>query len=187
MDRLVKPHRAMLHGLRPRSFRSARVLSSQALVNSKDFPPNFPGSPSDRRLYSSRFVHPWAWLVACNNPPGYVEIMDVQEKLQQVANCLQIVDDEYIHYALQPCFKPEPEIMGNHVKLHIQSFNLPIPPRYKSITMDYYDKALCKVKGEPTTEVVMRSRAQQTSVRSSGDMDVSEAFEGSMMLEDVGF
>ena len=29
-ERMVGPHRTMLHGLRPRAFRSANVLSSQA-------------------------------------------------------------------------------------------------------------------------------------------------------------
>eukprot|EP00802_Teleaulax_amphioxeia_P007789 Tamp_07797.p1 GENE.Tamp_07797~~Tamp_07797.p1 ORF type:complete len:526 (+),score=108.29 Tamp_07797:248-1825(+) len=85
IDRLVRPHRTMLLGLRPWAFRSSAVLSSQALVNSKDFPPNFPGSPSDRRLYSARFLHVWAWLVALNNPPGYPLIPDLQEKFQQAS------------------------------------------------------------------------------------------------------
>jgi hypothetical protein len=130
LDRLVKPHRTMLLGLRPWAFRSTAVLSSQALVNSRDFPPNFPGSPSDRRLYSARFLHIWAWLLALNNPPGY------------------------------PVFKPKPEAQRLGVRLHIQALNLPLPPNYASEADAYYTKAIAKVDGEPCTEAGMRERAK---------------------------
>ncbi|EKX37033.1 hypothetical protein GUITHDRAFT_116759 [Guillardia theta CCMP2712] len=189
---LVKKYHYILNDQRPASADTNLMVLQKAVLRLVD------------RLYSSRFLHAWAWLVACNNPPGYLEIMDVQETLQRVANSLQIADDENVHYALYSCFKPEAEITGSQLRLHVQSLNLPIPPRYKTTMMDYYDKALCKVntsrarsesggskvggvKGEPTTEVTIRSRMQQTSIMSSDDVDVSEAFEGSMLLEDVGF
>jgi len=183
ISRLVKPHRTMLHGLRPRAFRSSAVLSSQALVNSRDFPPNFPGSPSDRRLYSSRFLHLWAWLTALNNPPAYPVVPDLQQKVAEAAQVLRLDKEERLLYTCNPAFKPQPEAQRLGVRLHIQALNLPLPPSFASSADAYYTKALCKVEGEPSTEVGMRERAKGGG-RAAGDgKGVSDAFDGSLLLD----
>ena len=207
ISRLVKPHRTMLHGLRPWAFRSSAVLSSQALVNSRDFPPNFPGSPSDRRLYSSRFLHIWAWLVALNNPPAYAAISDLQKKFADTAQVLagvllvccwcvagvllrvevnaqvlRLSQDERLLYLCSPVFQPQPEQQRLGTRLHIQALNLPLPPSFAASADAYYTKALCKVDGEPSTEVGMRERAKGGG-RIEPGASIADAFDGSMLLD----
>jgi hypothetical protein len=185
LDRLVKPHRTMLLGLRPWAFRSTAVLSSQALVNSRDFPPNFPGSPSDRRLYSARFLHIWAWLLALNNPPGYPPIPDLQDKLAEASRILKLETDERLLYVCDPVFKPKPEAQRLGVRLHIQALNLPLPPNYASEADAYYTKAIAKVDGEPCTEAGMRERAKGEK-RMDMDESISDVFQGSLLLDRAG-
>ena len=185
--RLVKPHRTMLHGLRPQAFRCSAVLSSQALVNSSDFPPNFPGSPSDRRLFVSRFLHVWAWLTALNNPPGYIPILDVQGEVEHAARLLRLGEDPRVVYLCSQAFQPKSEAQRNGSRLHIQALNLPLPPQFASSADAYYAKAMAKVPGEPATEVGMRERgggAGGARGVGEGTLAVESAFDASMLLLD---
>lgn len=184
-ERMVCPHRTMLHGLRPRAFRSANVLSSQALVVSTDFPANFPGAPSDRRLFASRYLHLWAWLIAHNNPPGYLPISDLQAVVRRASEPLHLLEDPHVQYLLVPAFRPQEEIMGPFTRMHVQSMNLPLPPHHApSAGPEFYAKALAKVPGEPAAEVVLGERAPTVPGARAGGA-VSRAYNGSMLLDDV--
>jgi hypothetical protein len=184
LHRLIKPHRAMLHGLRPWAFRSSSVLSSQALVNSREFPPNFPGSPSDRRLYSTRFLHVWAWLVALNNPPSYPALPDLQEQMLDTARVLRLEQHECLRYVCNPAFQPQPEAQRLGTRLHIQPLNLPLPPAYAQQSDAYYAKALSKVEGEPAADAGMRERAKGAARRRDDGLSIAAVFDGSIMIDD---
>jgi len=176
VDRLVRPHRTMLHGLRPRAMRSNAVKNSQALVNSSAFPPNFPGAPSDRRLFTSRFVHAWAWMTACNNPPGYLPIPELQDVVQRVAAPLQLDQHPDFVYLMHESFKPVTE--GD--RWYVQPLNIPLPPRHctPESSVLFYAKAIAKVEDEPAAAVNVRPRAKSPGRNDYDD----EAFQGAMLL-----
>mmetsp|Transcript_33848 Transcript_33848/g.83163 ORF Transcript_33848/g.83163 Transcript_33848/m.83163 type:complete len:594 (+) Transcript_33848:42-1823(+) len=182
IDRLVCPHRTMLHGLRPRAFRSAVAQKSQALVNSSAFPPNFPGTPGERRLFTSRFVNAWAWMTACNNPPGYTQIPDLQDVVRRVAGPLKLHDNPDIEYLLHPAFVPQDE----GPRMHVQAMNLPLPPRHHNVdgSRFYYQQAICKVENEPAADFSKRARASSPS---KGLPEFDEGFEGGLVMWDTQY
>mmetsp|Transcript_3755 Transcript_3755/g.5921 ORF Transcript_3755/g.5921 Transcript_3755/m.5921 type:complete len:565 (+) Transcript_3755:81-1775(+) len=183
-DRMVKPHRTMLHGLRPQCFRTISILNSQALVNSREFPPGFPGSPSDRRLFCCRFLHTWAWLTACNNPPGYTTIPDLQDHIQKVIEPLRLEGNVDLEYLLDASFVPKEEWSSGNLRLFIQQLDIALPPKYrnKEALGLYYAKALAKVDGEPATDVGLKTRGPSQTIPKRAGVD--SAFHGSILFEE---
>ena len=98
------------------------------------------------------------------------------------AQVLRLAQDERLLYLCNPVFQPQPEQQRLGMRLHIQALNLPLPPSFAASADAYYTKALCKVDGEPSTEVGMRERAKGGG-RIEPGASIADAFDGSMLLD----